>query len=179
MVGVHAEPETGHESYRDLIESGHGGEARHVLLRCAQPVLVAAHQDVGPAVHQHDGVHAAQVLQQGPVGVPEGPDAGEREGVHRVGQVLEGEPAGESPFGEVVAADGGVRAYRRDVVVHPHVEVQPVQIREGQVGQVDLLAGRPQREGQRHTGVHVETAARAGDENPARVTQPGEEGGLQ
>jgi hypothetical protein len=43
---------------------------------------------------------------------------------------------------------------------------------------MDLFARRAQREGQRKAGVHVEPAARTGDENPPGIAKTCEEGGL-
>ncbi|BAU87598.1 hypothetical protein SLA_6732 [Streptomyces laurentii] len=98
--------------------------------------------------------------------------------VHGRRQALGHEPLGERPFGKVVAARGGVGADGRDVLVHPHIAVQAVEVGEGQVGEVHLLACRPQRECERQPGVHVETAARTGDAYPPRVAQAGEERGF-
>lgn len=69
-------------------------------------MFVTAHQDVGPAVHQHDRVGIAEMCDQRPVGRPQWTDTGARERVHGRLQILRREPLGERPFGKEVAAQG-------------------------------------------------------------------------
>ena len=72
VVGVDAEAQA-HDQPYGHIHSGDGRQAGHVLLRRAEARLVAAHQDVGAAVDEDDGVDA-QPPDQFPVRVPQRPD---------------------------------------------------------------------------------------------------------
>lgn len=76
----------------------------------AKARLVAAHKDVGAAVHQDDRVNAAKVLDQGRVRGAQrlDADAGERvddriEAVASSRSIAASEPGGQGPFREVIA----------------------------------------------------------------------------
>ena len=99
-MGVHPETQAGHEPLGYLVLPPHGRQACHVLLRSAQSVLVAPHEDVRPAVHQHQGVHAAEMVRQRATGRAQRPDSGARQRVHRGRQTLPLEPPGECASGK-------------------------------------------------------------------------------
>ncbi len=178
VVGVDAEPEAGDQALRHVPESGDRGQRGHVLLGGAESGLVAAHQDVGAAVDQQDRVDA-EASHQCPVRGPQRLHPGRGERPDGVRQLVVAQPAGQREFRELPVGAAGVGRDPGQVRARPGAAVQAVEVGERQVRQVHFAPRGPQRERDRQPRVHVVAAARAGDQDPLRGQQPGEQGRLE
>jgi hypothetical protein len=165
MERVDAEAEAHHEPLYTF-DPGHGAEAAHVLLRRAQPRLVTPQQDVRTAVDEHDRVDG-EMCDESFVGCTQRTHTRPRKRVHRGRTIRRRKPARQHPLRKVVHTSPAVRADHRDVRSEP--VLHRAQVGEREVRKVNLLAQAGQRQRKRQTGVHVEAATGAGDQDSAGV----------
>nr|WP_237748316.1 hypothetical protein [Nocardia brasiliensis] len=144
-------------------------------MRGAETGLVTAQQDVGAPVDQHQGIHA-EVIDQRAIGRTQRTHPGHGEGVHDRRAAGARQPTRQAAFGKVVVITLGFRVHGRDTGGEPVVQRDTVEVTERQIRQVDPLAESLQRHGERQTAVHIETAARPGDEHHGSVAQAREQG---
>ncbi len=173
VKGIDAEAETDNEPV-DIIEGGNGGKAGHVLFGRTEPGFITAQQNVGTPIDEHDGIDT-EMGNEVPIGVAQRPDSNARKGVHNGRPALGIEPPGEGPLGEVGIIAGAAGTNGRDTGGEPVIEIEPVQITEGKVGEVDIFALRAKGNGKRKPGIDIEAPTGPGNKNTPSGTKPSKE----
>src|SRR5690349_15508977 len=173
VKGIDAEAETDDKPV-DAVERGNSGKAGHVLFGRPEPGFIAAQQDVGTPIDENNGVDT-EVGHELPIGIPKRPDPGAGEGVDNGRPAAGVEPPGEGPFGEVGIITGAVGANGGDTGEEPVVEIEPVEVTEGEVGEVDVFALRAKGNGKGKPGVDIKAPAGTGNENTPSGAKPSKE----
>lgn len=173
VKGIDAEAETDDKPV-DPLERRHGGKAGHVFFGRPEPGFVTAQQDVGTPIDENNGIDA-EVGNELPIGIPKRPDPGAGEGVDNGRPPAGVEPPSKCPFREVGIITGAAGANGGDTGEEPVVEIKPVEITEGKVGEVDIFALRAKTNGKGKPGIDVEAPTGTGNENTPSGAKPSKE----